>query len=234
MNELLAVAPRLFFLSDQDAQTRASFAALGMCRSFPKNNILFHHGGECHAAYVIVSGRVKLMLATDEGRELVLEIFGPGDIVGLIATLDGGSHTGTAITLDRARIAILPADPLRRWLFERPLLHQKMVVELAHIVRHAYERVGMQALLNVKRRIHAALLEIARDDGTSVPGHPDVVAPRPTHQQLAERIGSSRVVVSRVLKELLEEEASISIEGRVLRVKLHAVEAAASEPGPFA
>jgi CRP/FNR family cyclic AMP-dependent transcriptional regulator len=233
MNELLAVSSSVFFLADQDEATRASFAALGMCRSYPKNNVLYHHSDACNSAYVILSGKVKLVLATDDGREFVLETLGQGAVCGLIAMLDGGPHSGTAITLERARIAVLPADQLRTWLSDHPLLHQKVAVALAHIVRHAYERIGMQALFNVKRRIHATLLEIAREDGLTTPGELDVVAPRPTHQALAERIGSSRVVVSRVLKELLEEEASISMEGRTLRVKLHAVEAASADVGPF-
>lgn len=233
MNELLAVTPAVFFLADQDEATRASFAELGICRTFPKNNILYHHGDPCTSAYVIVSGRIKLVLATDDGREFVLDTFGPGDICGLIATLDCGPHIGSAITLERTRIAAMPTDRLQAWLSGHPLLHQRIAVELAQVIRHAYERVGMQALLNVKRRIHATLIEIAREDGTSVPGDKDLVAPRPTHQELAERIGSSRVVVSRVLKELLEEEDSIRMEGRTLRVTLHAVDAAGSEAGPF-
>ena len=233
MNELLPVTPALFFLRDQDEETRASFAALGACRTFPKHNILFHHDDPCHSAFVIVSGKVKLVLATDDGRELALETLGPGNICGLIATFDGGPHMGTAITLTQTRIAIIPIERLQSWLAQHPTLHQKITVVFAQMVRHAYERAGMQALLNVKSRIHATLLDIAREDGTSLPGSPDVVAPRPTHQELAERIGSSRVVVSRVLKELLEEERSISIEGRTLRVKLRAVEASTSHPGPF-
>jgi CRP/FNR family transcriptional regulator, cyclic AMP receptor protein len=232
-HELLAVTPAIFFLSDQDDETRASFAALGNCRTYPKNNILYHHGDPCTSAFVVVTGRVKLVLATDDGREFVLDTFGPGDICGLIATLDGGAHTGTAITLERARIAVLSADRLQAWLTAHPLLHQKIAVDLAQIIRHAYERVGMQALLNVKRRIHATLLEIARQDGTADAHEGALVAPRPTHQELAERIGSSRVVVSRFLKELLEEERSISMEGRTLRVTLHAVEADDTDPGPF-
>lgn len=232
MNELDAVTPALFFLRDQDEATRASFATLGMCRTFPKQNILFHHGDPCNAAFVIVSGRVKLVLASEDGRELALEVIGPADICGLVAALDGGPHIGTAITLGTVRVAIVPADVLRRWIADRPALQQHIIVALAARVRHAYERFAMQALLNVKGRIHATLLGIARQDGTTLPGSADLVAPRPTHQELAELVGSSRVVVSRVLKELLEEEGSIRMEGRTLRVQLHAVEAADS-PGPF-
>ena len=115
MDDLLEVLPRVFFLHDQDEATRRSFAELVMVRSYPKGNILFHHGDPCFAAYLIVSGRVKLTVAADDGREFALEVFGPADICGMIATLDAGSHNGTAITVanspGRSRGMVVTATP---------------------------------------------------------------------------------------------------------------------------
>ncbi len=219
MNDLLEVLPRVFFLHDQDDATRRSFAELGMCRTFPKGNILFHHGDPCFAAYVIISGRVKLTVAADDGREFALEVFGPGDICGLLATLDAGPPNGTAITASTSRIGIVPRERFQAWLTAHPLLQQTITAALVKMLRGVYERVGMQALLPVKRRVRAALIEFAQSNGTSADWH-EFVSPRPTHQELAERVGSTRVVVSRVIKELLDEESSIRMEGRTLRVRL--------------
>lgn len=225
MNDLLEVLPRVFFLHDQDEATRRSFAELVVCRTYPKGNILFHHGDPCYAAYVIISGRIKLAIADDDGREFALEVFGPGDVCGLIATLDAGPHNGTAITLSNCRVAIVPRERFHAWVTERPLLQHTIVAALARMLRNVYERVGMQALMPVKRRVRAALIEIAQS-GT----HDDAngyVAPRPTHQELAERIGSTRVVVSRAIKELLEEEDWIRMDGQTLRVRLDAADGGA-------
>ncbi len=219
MNDLLEVLPRVFFLHDQGDATRRSFAELGVCRTFPKGNILFHHGDPCYAAYVIISGRVKLTVAAEDGREFALEVFGPGDVCGLLATLDAGPHNGTAITASTCRIAVVPRDRFQAWLTEHPLLQQTIVAALVKMLRGVYERVGMQALLPVKRRVRAALIEFAQNNGTSTDWH-EYVAPRPTHQELAERVGSTRVVVSRAVKELLDEGDSIRMEGRTLRVRL--------------
>jgi CRP/FNR family cyclic AMP-dependent transcriptional regulator len=219
MNELLEVLPRVFFLHDQDDATRRSFAEIAICRSFPKGNILFHHGDPCFATYVIVSGRVKLAIAGEDGREFALEVFGPGDVAGLIATLDAGPHNGTAITMSNCRIGIIPRDRFHAWITERPLLQHTIVAALVRMLRNAYERVGMQALLPVKRRVRAALIEFAQNHGTPSQSN-EYVAPRPTHQELAERIGSTRVVVSRAIKEILEEEDFIQMDGNTLRVRL--------------
>ena len=219
MNDLLEVLPRVFFLHDQDDATRRSFAELGICRTFPKNNILFHHGDPCFAAYIIISGRVKLTVADDDGREFALEVFGPGDVCGLIAALDGGPNNGTAITLSTCRAAVVPRERFQAWMAQHPLLQQTIVSALVRMLRGVYERVGMQALLPVKRRVRAAVIEFAQNNGTTNDSL-EYTSPRPTHQELAERVGSTRVVVSRALKELLEEEESIRMDGRQLWVRL--------------
>jgi CRP-like cAMP-binding protein len=87
-----------------------------------------------------------------------------------------------------------------------------------------------RTLLSVKDRVRATLLDMARANGTRS-ALQELVLPRPTHQEIAERVGSTRVVVSRALKTLLEEEEGISMEGRVLRVRLTAVE---TDPPPVA
>lgn len=218
MGDLLDVLPRVFFLHDQDDATRRSFAELAMCRTYPKGNILFHHGDPCFAAYVVVRGRVKLTLAAEDGREFALEVFGPGDVCGLIAMLDGGPHNGTAITLSTCEVGIIPRERFQAWVTAHPLLQQTITIALVKMLRGVYERVGMQALLPVKRRLRAALIQLAQGNGAP-PGGPDLVVPRPTHQELAERVGSTRVVVSRVIKELLTEEPWIRMDGHTLRVR---------------
>lgn len=223
MNELMSVLPRIPFLRDEDQASCESLAALASCRTFPKGNILFHDGDPCHAVYLVISGRVKLVLAGEDGRELALEMFDPGDVCGMVGTLDEGPHVGTAMTLTPARIAMIPSDAFRRWLAERPRLHQTIVIQLTQMLRHAYDRVGMQVLLSVKHRVRAELLELARKDGAP-DATTELVVRRPTHQEIAERVGSTREVVSRALKTLLEEDAGIQMEGRVLRVSLRSVE----------
>jgi CRP/FNR family transcriptional regulator, cyclic AMP receptor protein len=223
MNELYDVLDQVPFLAGEDEETRRSFAALGISRTVPRGNILYHAGDPCLALYVVVSGKVKAVLAGEDGRELALQIFGPGDVCGLVAAIDDGPHTGTAITLASSRIALIPRDRFHAWLVQRPLLQGRILIQLAQLLRHAYARVGTQALLPVKHRLRAALLDMARADGT-LSALEELVLPRPTHQELAERVGSTRVVVSRAIKALLEEEDGIRMDGRVLRVRLTAVE----------
>ena len=98
-----------------------------------------------------------------------------------------------------------------------PAAQGGLAQELAGRVRQAHQRIGEHALLSVKERLLYALLEIAESEGTPHPEGNGIVFTRPTHQELADRIGSSREVVSRMLKELLDSDL-LQAEGKVIRV----------------
>jgi len=220
--ELDAVLAQLFFLRGVSQQDRAALAQLSVCHGYPRNNILFHHGDPCDALYVVLSGRVKISLMNEEGREMVLSVPGPGDVFGLIAALDGGQQIGTAIVASDCRLARIARDRFTGWFEKHPHLHQPVLTEFAAMLRGAYEKLGEQALLPVKRRLLGALLQIARSEGTPS-GIDGVAFVRPTHQELAELVGSSREVISRLLKELLAEEDDLSVQGRVIHLPLSAL-----------
>jgi CRP-like cAMP-binding protein len=220
--ELYSVLSQLFFLRGVSEEDRAALARLAICHSYPRNNILFYHGDPCDAVYIVLAGRVKISLMNEEGREMVLSAPGPGDVFGLVGALDGAEHIGTAIVASDCRLARVPRERFTSWFEQRPHLHHPVLTEFAGMLRKAYEKLGEQALLPVKRRLLGALLELARSQGT--PSGVDGVAfVRPTHQELAELVGSSREVISRLLKELIEEEDDLSVQGRVIRLTMSAL-----------
>jgi CRP/FNR family transcriptional regulator, cyclic AMP receptor protein len=216
-----AVLERVVFLQDESAEVRAELAEIAILHDYPKGNILFYHGDPSDAVYIVLDGRVKVTLMNADGREVILAVMQTAGVFGLVEALDGGPHAGTAITLSACRLAKIPSGRFVSWLHQHPLLHQRLVIGLARMLRDAYEKVGEQALLPVKRRLLSALLDIARSDGQQRGA--DVVFRVPTHQELAERVGSSRVVISRILKELIAEEESLTAHGRVLRVPMSAL-----------
>jgi CRP-like cAMP-binding protein len=181
--------------------------------------MLYYHGDACTSVGYVEAGRVKVALMNDDGREVALEIVRPGHLVGAPALFCGGGYVGTAVTLVDSRIARIPADAFRAWVGDFPRASQALLRELASEVRHAYEKIGEIALLPVKRRLLMTLWEIARSDGQACnPGQVEFV--RPTHKELAELVGSTRVVISRIMKELMEEEGLLAEHGNVIRVHM--------------
>jgi CRP/FNR family transcriptional regulator, cyclic AMP receptor protein len=211
-----------FFLEGLGPEVREEFALLASCHSYPKGNILFHHTEPVDAIFIVLDGGVKISLINEQGREVVLKVVQKGGVFGLAAALDGGVQIGTASTLTASTVAKIARTSLLRLLAAHPEAYRIISVELACLVRAAYEKIGAQSLLTVKERLLEALLEIARAEGRPTVGD-EIIFTRPTHRELAELVGSSRVVVTRMLKELLRDEEMAEASGRTLRVSVHSV-----------
>lgn len=217
------LAADLFHLDEADPDARRELSRIAHAHVYPRGNILFYDGEPADAVYIVMEGRVKVSLISEEGREVVLAVMRPGDAFGLLGALDPRAcHVGTASTITDARLAKIPRDPFLAWFDRHPAIHRPILGDFAAMLSHAYQKIGQQALMPVKERLRAALIELARADGR--PGPSDLVEfERPTHQELADLIGTTRVVVSRLLKELVEDEPSIAATGRVIRVSLRKV-----------
>jgi len=187
------------------------------CHVYPKNNVLFYQGDLAPSVYFVIDGQVRVSLTNQDGKEVGLNLIGPGRLVGLTSMLDRGTQPATVSTACESHLAQFGRRDLREWYEGEEVAEKAMLVQLARNLRLAYQRVGEHALMNVKDRLFSALLDIAEKDGEPHSEGEDLVFIRPTHQELADRIGSSREVVSRVLKQLLDSEM-LQAEGRVIRV----------------
>jgi CRP-like cAMP-binding protein len=219
MNEIEAILPRVHFLREESEEARRDLARSAIARTYPKGNLLFCHGDPCTALFIIMQGRAKVSLLSDEGREMVLTTMRTGQAIGLDAVLTQQTCFGACTTLTEARIARIPRDAFMGWIRRNPHVMEPLLAEFSHRLRAAYEMLGAQALLPVKKRLLMTLVDIARAEGIPTRSG-EVSFVRPTHQELAELVGSTRVVISRLLKEILEEQHSFEARGNVIRVYL--------------
>ncbi len=216
----LATEARSFpLLAQVGEDALEELCALALCHDYPKNNILFYQGDPAGTVFMVVSGQVKITLMNEEGKEVVLSLVEPGGLFGLVPILDSSAQVGNAITVVPSRLARFDGEALLDWLNRQPAMQARLLGLMAGRVRvrQAYQKIGEHALLGVKERLLYALLEIAEREGETEQGGDVVVFTRPTHQELANWVGSSREVVSRLLKELLDSEL-LQAEGRILRV----------------
>src|SRR5919106_5247127 len=180
-------------------------AGIAMCHDYPKNNVLLYAGDPARAVFLVMSGAVKVSLMNEEAKEVVIGIERTGGLVGLVPLIDGGGQPANAVTIAPSRLGRFNGTELLSWVEARPEVASALRRGLASAVRQAYQKIGEHALLSVKERLLYTLLEIAEQEGELGPEGAWIFT-RPTHQELADRIGSSREVVSRLLKELLESE----------------------------
>lgn len=174
-------------------------AARGSVRSFPAHAVLVTEDDRSDALFIILGGRVKAYGATADGREIIYSTQGPGEYFGEM-TLDGGARSASVMTLEATTCAVVSAAELRAFMAEEPEFAMHVLRKLIRLLRASTEQVKSLALDDVYSRITRLL----RRMGQPVPGEDGVllVPDKMTQQDIAERIGSSREMVSRVFKPL--------------------------------
>jgi len=174
-----------------------ALSARGIVRSFPRNAIILTEGDETDALYIIVSGRVKVFLSDDAGKEVVLGTQGPGDYFGEMA-LDGRPRSASVMTLEPSQFAVIPKANVRDFVRDHPEFAVHLIEKLIGRIRTLTENFKGLALLDVYGRVARLLLELAIDQDGKL-----VVGEKLTHQEIASRVGASREMVSRILKSLI-------------------------------
>jgi CRP/FNR family cyclic AMP-dependent transcriptional regulator len=187
-------------------------SAQGVVKAYPKNAIIVSEGDETDSFYVIIDGRVKVYVSDEEGREVVLGTQGPGDYFGEMV-LDGGPRSASVVTVEPSRFAVVGKRRFRDFLYTHPEFSIHLIEKLIHRSRALTESVKSLALMDVYGRVARLLLELAVKEGGRL-----VVPERLTQQDIANRVGSSREMISRIFKDLVAG-GYISIDSK--RITIH-------------
>ena len=181
-----------------DDQLLRAIASRGGVRSYGAQTVLVTEDDRSDAVFIILSGRVKAYGAAEDGREVVYGTQGAGEYFGEM-TLDGGPRSASIMTLEPTSCAVVPGADVRRFLTENPDFALHVIKKLIGLARASTEHVKSLALDDVYSRVTKLLRALARDEDGVL-----IVPDKLTQQDIAERVGSSREMVSRVFKPLSE------------------------------
>ncbi|MFO1311172.1 MAG: Crp/Fnr family transcriptional regulator [Burkholderiales bacterium] len=171
--------------------------ASGIVRSYPKNTVLIAEGDVGDTLYIVLSGRVKVYASNAAGREVVLNFHGPGEYVGEMS-LDGEPRSASVITVEPTSCAIVNRAQLRDFLAQNPDFAQHLIQTLIRRCRSATENVKSLALSDVYGRMVRLINALAVEhDGRMV------VEERLTQQDIADRVGASRDMIGKLMKDLV-------------------------------
>jgi CRP-like cAMP-binding protein len=181
-------------------------------RVYRRGQVIFHQDDPGAAVHVIESGRVKVVLATPEGEELLLRVLGEGEIFGELALLDGRPRSATVSALEETVTHVLERATFLDFLRAHPDATLDLCRALVELIRRLTEQVEDLALLDVPRRLQRKLLELA--DAYGKPGpQGTLIDVRLTQSELASMIGTSRASVNYCLASL-ESRGMIRREGQ--------------------
>jgi len=178
-------------------------------RSFPKNTVVIHENDPADSLFIIESGKVKVYCSDKNGKEFIMNTQGEGDYFGELALLDDSARSASVRTVEKSSFCIIFKDNFNRVLDEHPNIARKLIRNLAARVRKLTADVKSLALQDVYGRVANVLMDLAeeRGDGSSY------IPEKLTQQDIADRVGASREMVARILKDLTIGDY-IRFEGR--------------------
>lgn len=174
-----------------------ALALRGHPRSYKKNTIIISEGDAGDTLFVVLSGSVKAFSTDQDGREITYGTIAAGDYFGEMS-LDGGARSASIMTLEPTVCSVVSRGAVREHLAQEPEFALDLVAQVIRRARQATETARNIALLDVYGRVIAAL---ESEQGPGRPDAPVLIAPI-THQGIASRVGASREMVSRLLKDL--------------------------------
>ncbi|HXF77238.1 MAG TPA: Crp/Fnr family transcriptional regulator [Usitatibacter sp.] len=186
-------------------------ASLGRVRSYPKNTVFITEGDSSDSVFVILSGRVKIFLSDTEGHEMILDTQGPGEYVGEMA-LDGNPRSASVMTTEVTMFSVVSREPIKEAIRRKPEFALDMISKIIDRARLATNSVKDLALLDVYGRVARLLLNMAveRNGKLEIPE-------KLTQQEIAERVGASRDMVSRIFRDLTAG-GYITVESRHITI----------------
>ncbi len=168
------------------------------------------------ALYVIMAGRVKVVIFGENGREVTLAILRPGDGFGEVSLFDGTTRSANCIAMEPTTIMAIEREDLLHHMARYPQTSLNLLGEMARRLRKADDNIAQLALCDVHERLVRKLISLSHDDGTQVP-EGMLMRRRPTQQELANMIGSCRETISRAFNQLARQGLIIP-RGRALVV----------------
>jgi CRP/FNR family cyclic AMP-dependent transcriptional regulator len=175
----------------------ARLATRGIVRSYRKNTVILNEGEPGDSLFVLLEGQVKVFATDENGREITYGTIQAGDYFGEMS-LDGGPRSASVMTLDASLCSLVSRAAVQQHLADEPDFALSLVSQVIRRARSATETARQMALLDVYGRVIHTLEGEHGPASVQAPVQLDQI----THQQIASRVGASREMVSRLLKDL--------------------------------
>ena len=192
--QVLKAVPLFSELPKKQLEALTAFATL---RRYPRSTVILRAGAKASGLYVMVSGRAKVLISDDAGREVILSHLEAPDFFGEMGLFDDRPCLASVQTLESTELMLISKADFMRCLSKNPELGTRITRAVIQRLRDADRQIESLALMDVYGRVARVLMDLAKQ----VDGKPVIVKP-PSQQEIADMIGATREMVHRVLKGL--------------------------------
>lgn len=190
-NSILKQIPLFSGLTDNEIRKIESVSCE---KSFLKDTVIINEGDETNSLYIILKGRANALSMDQSGRQIILNVFRPGDYFGEMSFIDAEPRSAAVITKEKSKFVVIKREAFQKIITENPELMLNMMKGLVWKIRVATKQIEDLAFKDVYGRIARLLTELKNKEG--------VVTEKLTNTEIAFRVGASREMVSRIISEL--------------------------------
>ena len=208
--------------ADLDERELSAIATVAKTRRYAKDDVVFHADESGDIFCLIREGQVKITMISPEGKEIILSLLGPGDFFGEMALLDDEPRSATVVATEPLELVTIWRSDFLQILAENFDITKKVLAEISRRLRSASNRIESLATMDVYGRLARFFLDLAKDQG-KVLDNGYVAVTRPTHQAIANMIGTSRETVSRLIHDLMRQNLLLS-EGKTIYLRKTALD----------
>jgi CRP/FNR family transcriptional regulator, cyclic AMP receptor protein len=195
------LAMAIGFLDSLDPEDAAELMASGHRRAYGAGVTVVHEGDESGPVLMLLSGRVKVTRGGGAGKEVIVALRGPGDVLGELAAIDGEPRTASVTTLEPVEAVLVPGSAFTAFLERRPRVALALLRLVAVRLREGVDRTADHAMHDVVGRVASRLAELAERFGVERDGRIEIELPL-SQEELATWTGASREAVSKALHVL--------------------------------
>jgi CRP/FNR family transcriptional regulator, cyclic AMP receptor protein len=204
---LLSRSPLFSGLGPEELDRLVKYASTKRVRA---GEVAFHKGAPGDQMFALMSGRVKIVTLSEEGKEVVLAVLNPGDIFGEISLLDGRERTATVLAAETSELLVLERREFIPFLEQHPKIAIKLLEAICKRLRLADELLEDVVFLNLPMRLAKRLLSLAERYGRNTPRGVRIEI-KLSQQELGNMVGTSRESVNKQMRAW-EDEGLISVE----------------------
>lgn len=223
-----AVLSRHYLLRHAPVPELDRLADLATTRRFAAGDTVFVKGDPGTSMMAVLEGRIRISSISEEGREVMLAVFGPGDVFGEIAMIDGGERTADAVALEPTLLLVLTRREFMPFLERNPKVCIKLLEMLCKRFRQTDEQIEDFNFLHLRSRLAKRLVFLAEQYGAKAHDGTQITIPLPQHL-LASMMGTSREAVNKQLRGFEEAKLIDVRRGNVTVLDRHGLERIVSD-----
>jgi CRP-like cAMP-binding protein len=214
-----AVLKSVGLFAELDDAYLAGLAGRLRSRHCARGQIIFAAGDPGTSLCIVESGKVDAVASSPDGKELVLNSFGPGDVFGELALLTGEPRSADAVAREPSQLLLLPRNDFLAFLEAHPRAAIALLTIVSRKLQHTTEQVQDVTFLDVPARLARVLLELAE----AAPKGDGITAFRVTQIELAARIGTTRESVNKWLGHFSDQGLIAPGRGHVMILRPQAL-----------